>query len=172
MPEFTVNPNRRDPYAAFKFQVVWDGRPVAGIHQVSPLVRRTSVIEHRSGSDPSSLRRSPGLTVYDPIVLSRGVTHDTDFEAWAALVWQWQAPAGDEVALNGFRKDVVIRMFNEAGQLVLAYTVFRCWVSDYQALPELDAGAAVVAIQSITLQNEGWVRDVSVTEPQQPSATS
>lgn len=172
MPEFTVNPQRVDPYAAFKFQVVWDGRPVAGIHEISPLVRRTSVIEHRSGADPSSVHRSPGLTTYDPIVLSRGVTHDTDFETWAALVWQLHAGAGNEVALNSFRKDIVIRMFNEAGQLVLAYQVFRCWVSEYQALPTLDAGSPVVAIQSITLQNEGWVRDVSVTEPQQPSATS
>jgi phage tail-like protein len=169
MAEFVVNPYRRDPYPTFAFQVVWDGRIVAGISEVGPLVRRTSVIIHRAGSDPSAPRRSPGLTVFDPIVLSRGVTHDPEFENWANKVWQFGAALGAEVSLADFRKDIVIRLLNEAGQVVLAYNVFRCWVSEYQALPDLDAGRATVAIQRIVLENEGWIRDVTVTEPVQPT---
>jgi phage tail-like protein len=72
---------------------------------------------------------------------------------------------GQEVSLKDFRKDITIELYNEAGQKVIAYNVYRCWVSEYQSLPELDANGNAVAIQSITLQNEGWERDVSVAEP-------
>lgn len=168
MPEFTVNPQRQDPYKNFKFRVRWDGRHVAGISKVSALRRTTEVIEHRDGTDPSAVRRSPGHTQYQPITLERGVTHDLDFEQWANKVWDLNGGAGAEIALADFRKDIVIDLLNEAGQVVLSYLVYRCWVSDYQALPDLDANADGVAIQSITLQHEGWVRDTSVTEPKEP----
>jgi phage tail-like protein len=170
MPEFTVNPGRHDPYAPYAFQVMWDGRVVAGISEISPLIRRTDVIVHRSGGDVGPSRRAPGLTTFDPIVLSRGVTHDTDFEDWANKVFVYGAALGGEVSLADFRKDITIRLLNEAGQVVIAYNVFRCWVSEYEALPQLDAGSTgIVAIQSLTLQNEGWVRDIAVTEPVQPT---
>jgi len=48
------------------------------------------------------------------------------------------------VAEQDFRKDIIIDMFNEAGQLVLSYKVFRCWVSNIR------------------------VRDTAVTEPTEP----
>src|SRR5438034_6833915 len=35
MAEFTVNPQRLDPYKNFKFRVKWDGRYVAGIDRKS-----------------------------------------------------------------------------------------------------------------------------------------
>lgn len=137
--------------------------------KISPLRRTTEVITHREGGDPSTTRKSPGQTVYDPIVLERGVTHDLEFEKWANKVWNFGAGLGSEVSLKDFRKDITIEMYNEAGQLALAYYIYRCWVSEYVALPELDANGSAVAIQKIKLENEGWERDTSVTEPEEPS---
>jgi len=168
MTQFTVNPHRFDPYKDFKFRVRWDGRVVAGVSRVSALKRTTEVVEHREGTDASSSRKSPGRTRFEPITLERGVTHDTAFEDWANQVWRLGAGAGNEVALSSFRKDIVIELCNEAGQVVLAYKVYRCWVSQFQALPDLDANAAAVAIQAIVLENEGWERDTSVPEPKEP----
>jgi phage tail-like protein len=168
MPQFTVNPARFDPYKNFKFRVVWDDRPVAGVSRISALKRVTDVVEHREGADPSSNRRSPGVTRYEPITLERGVTHDTDFEAWANKVVNFGGGQGTEMSLADFRKDIRIELYNEAGQLVLAYVVYRCWVSEFQALPDLDAGGSATAIQSITLQSEGFARDAAVTEPVEP----
>ncbi|GAA0289237.1 phage tail protein [Rhodovulum strictum] len=167
MAEFSVNTHRFDPYKNFKFRVKWDGRYVAGISKVGALKRTTEVVEHRVGGDPSTSRKSPGRSKFEAITLERGVTHDPEFEAWANLVWNVEAGLGAEVALKDFRKDIIIEMYNEAGQLALAYNVYRCWVSEFQALPELDANANAVAIQSIKLENEGWLRDREVVEPQE-----
>lgn len=165
MAQFSINATRFDPYKNFKFRVKWDGRYVAGISKVSALKRTTEVVEHREGGDPSVSRRSPGRTSFEAITLERGVTHDLDFEQWANKVWNHGAGLGAEVSLRDFRKDLVIDLYNEAGQLALSYRVFRAWVSEYQALPELDANANAVAIQSIKLENEGWERDYDVIEP-------
>ena len=170
MPQFSVNATRFDPYKNCKFRVKWDNRYVAGITRVSALRRVTEVIEHREGGDPSTSRKSPGRTRFEPIVLERGVTHDTEFEAWANKVWQLGAGLGSESSLKDFRKDIGIELYNEAGQLVIAYRVYRCWVSEFQALPDLDGNLSSVAIQSITLQNEGWERDEAVVEPEESSA--
>ena len=171
MAQFRVNPDRLDPYKSLKFRVKWDGRYVAGVSKVSALKRTTDAIDYREGSDPSALRKLPGLTKYEPITLERGVTHDTEFEKWANKVWNYGAGLGAEVSLKDFRKDITMDLFNEAGQKVLSYRVYRCWVSEYQALPELDANGDVVAIEKITLQNEGWERDYEVTEPEEPCFT-
>lgn len=168
-PQFTVNTNRFDPYKNFKFRVKWDGKYVAGISKVGTLKRTTEVVTHREGGDPSSPRHSPGQTKYDPIMLERGVTHDKEFEQWANKVWNYGSGLGSEVSLKDFRKDIIIELMNEAGQVVIAYKVFRCWVSEFQAMPELDANANAVAIQHIQLQNEGWERDYDVAEPTEPS---
>jgi phage tail-like protein len=151
--------------------VKWDGRFVAGISKVSALKRSTDLIEHREGGDPSTARKSPGRTKYDAISLDRGVTHDTEFEKWANKVWNYGSGLGAEVSLKDFRKDLIIEVYNEAGQLVLAYKVYRCWVSEYQALPDLDSNAGAIAIQHIKLENEGWERDLDVVEPSEPSFT-
>lgn len=171
MAQFTVNPSRFDPYKNLKFRVKWDGRYVAGVSRVSALKRTIEVVEHREGGDPSTVRKSPGQAKYQPITLERGVTHDPEFEQWSNKVWNLGSGFGSEVSLADFRKDIVIELYNEAGQLVMAYKVYRCWPSEYQALPELDAGANAVAIQSLTLQHEGWERDYDVTEPSEPSFT-
>lgn len=169
MAQFTVNSYRLDPYQNFKFKVKWDGQYVAGVSKVSGLKRSTKVVTHRSGGDPSTSFKEPGLTEYDPITLERGVTHDPVFEEWAGKVWHLGAALGAEVSLKDFRKEIIIELYNEAGQKVQAYNVHRCWVSEYQAMPDLDANANAVAIQHIKLENEGWERDTSVTEPTQPS---
>jgi phage tail-like protein len=169
MAQFTVNAQRFDPYKNFKFRVKWDGRYVAGISKVGALKRTTEVVEHREGGDPSTSRKSPGRNKFEAITLERGVTHDTDFEAWAHKVWNFGAGLGSEVSLASFRKDLLIDVYNEAGQLSLSYKVYRAWVSEFQALPDLDANANAVAIQHIKLENEGWERDTSVSEPAEPS---
>ncbi len=131
MAEFSVNATRFDPYKNFKFLVKWDTRVVAGVSKVSGLKRTTEVIEHRDGGDPSGPRKSPGQFKYEPITLERGITHDTEFEKWANKVWHYGAGMGAEVSLKDFRKDITLELYNEAGQLVLAYNVFDCWVSEY-----------------------------------------
>ena len=168
MAEFPVNPKRLDPYKNFKFRVKWDGRYVAGVSKVSALHRSTEVIESREGGDPSTSHKSPGRTQYDSITLDRGLTEDPAFEDWANLVWKLGAGLGSEVQLNEFRKDIRIELYNEAGQLVRAYLVHRCWPTVYQALPMLEANANAVAIETLVLANEGWERDTTVEEPVQP----
>ncbi len=165
----SVNPQRLDPYKNFKFRLKWDGRYVAGVSKVSALKRTTEVVEHRAGGDPSTSRKSPGRTQYEPITLERGVSEDTEFEQWANKVWTLGAGLGSEVSLADFRKDIFLEFYNEAGQLVLAYKIFRCWPSVFQALPDLDANGAAVAIEALVLENEGWERDASVVPPPEPS---
>jgi len=139
MAQFTANAQRFDPYKNFKFRIKWDGQYVAGVSKVGMLKRTTEVVKHREGGDPSSSRKSPGRTEYDAITLERGVTHDLAFEQWANKVWDINS--GVEVSLQDFRKDLIIEVYNEAGQKVIAYNIFRCWVSEDQALPDLDCDA-------------------------------
>ena len=172
MAQFVVNAQRFDPYKNFKFRLKWDGHYVLGVSKCSSLTRTTEVVKHREGGDPSTSRKSPGRTDFKSITLERGVTHDPDFEAWAAKVWQINAGLGSEVSLADFRKDVILDFYNEAGQLAISYKIYRAWVSEYQALPDLDANANAVAIQHLVLEHEGWERDTAVQEPTEVSFTS
>ncbi|NOR23991.1 MAG: phage tail protein [Desulforhopalus sp.] len=169
MAQFSVNSERFDPYKNFKFRVKWDGRYVAGVSKVGALKRTTDVVDHREGGDPSMVRKSPAQTKWEAITLERGVTHDPEFEKWANKVWNFNSGLGNEVSLADFRKNITIEFYNEAGQLAIAYNIYRCWVSEFQALPELDASGNAVAIQTLKLENEGWERDYSVNEPSEPS---
>jgi phage tail-like protein len=169
MAQFNVNVHRFDPYQNFKFRVRWDGRDVAGISKVSALKRTIEVVEHREGGDPSTSRRSPGRVKYEAITLERGVTHDLEFEQWANKVWTYGNGLGQEMSLKDFRRDILIDLYNEAGQVVKTYKVYRCWVSEFQTLPDLDANANAVAIETIKLENEGWERDIEVPEPSEPT---
>jgi phage tail-like protein len=173
MAQFTTNAQRFDPYKNYKFRVKFGENPnfVAGISKVSGLKRTTEVVKHREGGDPSSSRKSPGRTEYEAITLERGVTHDKEFEQWANKVWNFGSTLGSEVSLKDFRKNIRIEVYNEAGQLAVAYNVFRCWVSEFQAQADLDANANAVLIQTIKLENEGWERDLIVTEPVEPTFT-
>jgi phage tail-like protein len=167
---FPANPTRVNPYPNFKFQIYFVGQqnPVAAVSKVSALKLTTEVIEHREGGDPSTSHKAPGRTKYDPITLERGVTQDPDFEAWAQKIWNLDAGQGTEVSLRDFRRDLILELHNEAGQTVLKYKIYRCWVSEYQALPDLDANANAVAIQHIKIENEGWERDTTYSEPTEP----
>ena len=169
MAQVSVHPRRVDPYKHFAFRVKWEGRVVAGVSRISALQRVTEIAAHREGGDASSAHRSPGRTAFEPITLERGVTHDPDFENWANRVWTLGTEAGSEAALGSVRKDIEIERYNEAGRMVMAFKVYRCWVSAYEALPDVDAAGCVTAIQSVTLQHEGWKRDPSVGEPSEPA---
>ena len=163
MAQFNVNTHRFDPYKNMKFRVKWDGRYVAGVSKVSALKRSTEPVQHREGGDPSTPRVSPGTWKFEPITLERGVTHDLEFEAWANLIYTTDGDAA--ISLKLFRKDLTIELLNEQGKIAKAYKVYRAWVSEYQALPELDANANAIAIEHMVLQNEGWERDPDVAEP-------
>ena len=163
MAQFSVNTHRFDPYKNFKFRIKWDGKYVAGVSKISALKRSTEVVTHREGGDPSYSRVSPASTKHEPITLERGVTHDLEFENWANKVYNTNGDAA--ISLKDFRKDLIIELLNEQGVVAKAYKVFRCWVSEYTTLPELDASANTVAIESMILQNEGWERDIEVPEP-------
>ena len=168
---FTVNGHRRDPYKNFKFLVRMDGRVVAGVSKVGAFKRTTEVVKHRDGGDPSASRKSPGKTEYDAITLERGVTHDKAFEQWANKVWNFGSGLGMETSLADYKRDLRIEVLNEAGQVAIAYNVYRAWVSEFQALPELDANGNGVAIQQIKLEIEGWERDTDTGEPTEPTFT-
>ena len=170
MTIFPKNPDRFDPYKTFMFRVrTEDGNYVAGINKVGGFKRTTEVVKHREGGDPSSSRKSPGQTEYEAVTLERGVTHDVEFEQWANKVWNYGSGLGAQLSLKDFRRNLIIEVYNEAGQLALAYKLYRCWPSEYQALPELDASTSAVAIQTIKLENEGWERDYDVPEPVEPT---
>jgi phage tail-like protein len=159
---------RYDPYKNFKFRVKWDGRYVAGVSKVGALSRTTEVIEHREGGDPSTVRKAPGLTKFEPVRLERGVTQDMEFSRWANKTWYLQGSDGGEASLADFRKDILVEVYNEAGQKVASYSVYNCWISELQGLSELDAAGNAVVFESITLQNEGWIRDYDVQTPDLP----
>ncbi len=163
-PLFPVNTHRHDPYRTFKFQVLIDGKPVAGLRKMTALKKTTEAIGWRTGGDPTHQRRLPGATSYEAITLEQGLTHDPVFEQWANLVNNIQGDAA--MSLKNFRKDVVVNVLNLQGKVAISYRIFRAWVSEYQALPDLDAGTTnTVGIQSIKLEHEGWERDTAVTEP-------
>jgi phage tail-like protein len=172
MALFSVNTTRLDPYKNFKFRLKWDNQYVAGLSKCSALKRTTEVVEHREGGDPSTSHKSPGRSKYEAITLERGLTMSLDFHDWAGLVWNFGSALGSEVSLKNFRKEVYLEFYNEAGQLVIAYKIHRCWVSEYQAMPDLDANANAIALEHIKLENEGWERDTSVSEPTEPTLTT
>lgn len=165
MTQFVVNSYRFDPYKNMRFRVKWDGRYVAGVSKVSALKRSIEVATHREGGTKGAPTVSPTVAKFEPITLERGVTHDPEFETWANNAYDVEG--GAVLTLKNFRKDIIVELLNEQGVVAKAYKVFRCWVSEYQALPELDANGHAIAFEHIVLQNEGWVRDVDVTEPAQ-----
>ncbi len=163
-PLFPVNTHRHDPYRTFKFQVVIDGKVVAGLKKMGALKKKTTPVKWRASNDPSHERVMPGGTSYDPVTLEQGLTHDPIFENWANLVNGIQGDAA--MSLKNYRKDIIINVLNLQGQVAISYKLYRAWVSDYQALPDLDAGTMnTIGIQTITLQHEGWERDTGGAEP-------
>lgn len=160
---FTTNARRYDPYKTFKFRVQWNGKTVLGVSKVGALKRTTEVVKHRSGGQNSFDYKSWGRTTFDGLLLERGVTHDTEFEAWANMVASF---AGDAAAnLAQYKRELTLELLNERGQVALRYFLHDCWVSEFTAMPELDANASHVAIESIKIEMEGWERDPNTREP-------
>jgi phage tail-like protein len=168
MAQFPVNAQRLDPYKNFKFRLKWDGKYVLGCSKLSGLKRSIELVEFRDGADMSTAHKSPGRAKFEALTLERGLTQDLAFHDWAGLVWNFGAGLGSEVSLKNFRKNIYLELYNEAGQLVIAYKVYRCWVSEYQALPDLDANANAIAIEHIKIEHEGFERDTGITEPEEP----
>ncbi len=160
---FVVNATRIDPYKNFKFRVLWDGKAVLGVSKVGALKRTTEVVKHRSGGQNSYDHKSPGRSSYEGVTLERGITHDVEFEKWANAVHSY---AGDTAMdLAGYKKDLTLEVLNEKSQVAMRYFLFRCWVSEFVTMPDLDANANAVAIEHIKIELEGWVRDVDTPEP-------
>jgi phage tail-like protein len=170
---FTVNINRYDPYKTYRFLVYFgtSTSPVAAVSKVTGLKRSSDVIDYKEGGNAIILK-GMGRTKYEPITLERGLTQDLAFHNWAGLVWNYGSSLGSEVSLANFRKDIYLEFYNEAGQLVIAYKIFRCWVSEYQAMPDLDANANAIAVEHIKLELEGFERDTGVTEPAEPTLST
>jgi len=169
MAQFPQGTLRLDPYKNFKFRVSFvgpGGGVVLGVSKMSALKRTTEVVSHRDGAIHNHSYKGPGRSNFEPITMERGVTHDTDFELWASRVWNNPADLlGSQMTLTDLRRTLYIEVFNEAGTKVIGYTVYRCWVSEYQALSDLDANANAVLIEHLKIENEGWVRDPSVPIP-------
>lgn len=160
---FVVNAHRYDPYKNFKFQISWDGKVVLGVSKVGALKRTTEVVKHRSGGENSHDHKSPGRTTYDAISVERGLTHDPEFDKWASSIHSW---AGDPTMdLAGYKKELTLDLLNEKGQVAKRYFLHGCWVSEYTALPDLDANANAVAIESMKIELEGWDPDPATGEP-------
>lgn len=173
--QWPKNPQRLTPYANFRFKVRFSqsSTPIAGVSKVSPLQRTTAVVQHREGGDPSTIHKAPGQTTYASIMLERGVSYDVTFEQWANRVFDYsnsQSAAGETTSLLDYRQDLIIELYNEAGQKVMAYNVYKAWVSEYTAMSDLDAnGEATIVIQSLTIEHEGWERDDKIAEQKEPS---
>jgi phage tail-like protein len=162
---FEKNAHRLDPYKNFKFRILWDDKPVMGVSKVSALKRTTEVVKHRDGGDNSTDHKSPGRTTYDAITLERGLTHDPQFELWANKVHPYAGDAAMDLA--AYKKNLTLEMMNEKGHVVYRYFLYACWVSEYTAIPELNANANAVAIESLKIELEGWDRDIATLEPKE-----
>jgi phage tail-like protein len=162
---FEKNAKRIDPYKNFKFRVLWDSKPVLGVSKVSALKRTTEVVKHRDGGDNSTDHKSPGRTSYDAITLERGLTHDAEFERWANRVHPYSGDTAMDLA--DYKKDLTLEMMNEKGHVVYRYFLYDCWVSEFTAMPELNANANAVSIESLKIEIEGFDRDLDTKEPKE-----
>ena len=146
-----------DPYKNFKFRVFMGTEEVAAVTKVSALKYTTEVITNRDGGMISAVVNSPGQTKSEPITLDRGLTANRTFEDWASQVF---SPLGDGgTNLASMRRNLQIKLLNLQGNVVMQWNVYGCWVSEYTALPELDANANAFAFETIVLQNTGFERD-------------
>jgi phage tail-like protein len=165
---FVKNAHRVDPYKTYKFRVLWDGKPVLGVSKVGQLHRTTNVVTYRAGGENSTDHKSPGRTTYDGLTLERGITHDPEFEKWANLIH----PLMGDVAMDlvHYKKELTLEVMNEKGQVALRYFLHGCWVSEFTAVPALDASANAVAVEVIKIELDGWERDPATQEPDEASA--
>lgn len=164
---FVKNAHRIDPYKNYKFRVIMDGRPVLGVSKTGLLKRTTEVVKYREGGENSTDHKSPGRTTYDAITMERGITHDREFEKWANMVHPYSGDAATD--LVNYKKDLTLEVMNEKGHVTFRYFLYDCWVSEYTAIPDLNASENAVAIESIQIELEGWERDLETKEPAEAS---
>jgi phage tail-like protein len=164
---FVKNAHRIDPYKNYKFRIKWDGKTVLGVSKVGALKRTTQVVPYRSGGENSSDHKTPGRTAYDGLTLERGVTHDPEFEAWADKVHPYAGDAAMDLA--NYKKELVLEVLNEKGHVALRYFLHDCWVSEFTAVPALDANANAVAVEMVKIEMNGWERDKGTQEPDEKS---
>ena len=162
---FVANAHRHDPYKNFKFRVLWDDKTVFGVSKVGALKRTTEVVTHRNGGENSTDHKSPGRTSYDGLTMERGITHDLEFEKWANMVHPYVGDASMD--LVNYKKDLTLEVMNEKGHVALRYFLYDCWVSEFTSVPDLDANANAVAIETIKVELEGWERDPNTKEPKE-----
>ncbi|MEA2721880.1 MAG: hypothetical protein QOJ39_3744 [Candidatus Eremiobacteraeota bacterium] len=167
MARMTPQTNRFDPYRNFRFKVKWDNQYVAGVTKMGALKRTTEMVEFREAGENITSRKMPGKTSYAAVTCEAGLTYDTSFFDWANQVNDFASHS--VTSLADFRKNVTIVVFNEAGVPAMSYNLFRCWVSEFQALPDLDAGANAIAITTIKLEYEWFELDAGVTEAVGPA---
>ncbi len=160
---FVTNSRRYDPYKNFKFRVIMGGKTVLGVSKVGALKRTTEVVKFRGGAQDSFDYKSRGRTTYDAIMLERGITHDVEFENWANQTTSYLGDA--TTSLIDYKRDLILEVMNERGQVALRYNLHRCWVSEFQTMPDLDANANAVAIEHVKVELEGWTRDLGLKEP-------
>jgi phage tail-like protein len=165
---FVTNAHRYDPYKNYKFRLILDDKPVLGVSKAGALKRTTEVVKHRGGGENSTDHKSPGRTSYDGITLERGITHSTEFEGWANAVHPYSGDAGMDLA--NYKKELTLEVMNEKGHVALRYFLHGCWVSEFTAMPDLDANANAVAIESIKIEMEGFERDTETKEPDEKAS--
>ena len=156
-----IKTHRYDPYRTFRFQIEIDGTSVAGMRKMTALKKTTEAVAWRTGGDQTHERKLPGGTKFEPVTLEQGLTMDTTFEDWANKVNK----LNDKMSLATFRKNIVIKVMNLQGEVAISYNLYDAWVSEYQALPDLDAGTTnAVGIQSIKIEHEGWERNTEIKD--------
>lgn len=145
-----------DPFTGFKFRViVATFSSDIGFQKVSGLKESTEVVEYREGTDPITKRKLPGLTVYDPVTFTRGLSTSHDLLDWRAQVATASSP-GDGVPPDGFRRTVTVQMFAKGNndQAVQSWEILKAWPQELNH-SDLDAEGSAVVIQSMILANEG-----------------
>jgi phage tail-like protein len=160
---FVKNADRHVPYKTFKFRLVYNNKVVFGVSKVGALKRTTEVVKHRHGGQNSFDYKSWGRSTFEAITLERGITHDHDFEEWANMVASWSGDASTNLAQ--YKRELTLEFLNERGQVAIRYFLHGCWVSEYTALPELDANGNHIALESMKIELEGWERDPHTLEP-------
>lgn len=152
-----------DPYRTFKFRVRIDNATVAGITKVSALTRSITPTEVKQGGDLLAPRQNPGAVSYEDVTLERGWSADQTFEEWANAA----ARLHTDPTVKNFKRTVYIDVYDLDGnptdrgsQPIASYKLYRCWVSRYAAVPNLDADSGGSGIQSVTLRHEGFERVV------------
>jgi len=138
---------RKDPLRNFRFRVEIDGIQQAGFSEVTGFDATVEPIDYREGSDPTNVRKLPGLTKYGNVTLKWGVT-----DSKALYEWHRQIVDG-----NIQRKNIAIVVQNETGQDQGRWEIAEAWPSKYDPM-DLNAKGNDVSIELLEIAHEGVKR--------------